>query len=209
MNFKPDIFGESGLNVFVDALGGGNTGGKAIENQESRGQQQFVNSEYLPKNCNGCTWSLLEQMGIVLLEDTDDIFYKVALPKGWKKVATDHSMWSNLVDNKGRVRAHIFYKAAFYDRSAHISLERRYTYRMEPTAGRDIEDWYNSEQHCVVVDQGKIIWQSEEKLPPPPDRDDKQAFYEWREKDKAIEQSGRTWLNQHFPDWENPLAYWD
>ena len=35
-------------------------------------------------------------------------------------------MWSDLVDDKGRKRTSIFYKAAFYDRSAHIGVNRRY-----------------------------------------------------------------------------------
>jgi hypothetical protein len=37
-------------------------------------------------------------------------------------VNSDHAMWSYLVDELGRERVSIFYKAAFYDRSAHMSL---------------------------------------------------------------------------------------
>lgn len=28
----------------------------------------------------------------------DDLFLEASLPEGWKKVATDHAMWANLVD---------------------------------------------------------------------------------------------------------------
>lgn len=42
----------------------------------------------------------------------------VELPDGWKKVGTNHDMHSDLVDETGKVRASIFYKAAFYDRRA-------------------------------------------------------------------------------------------
>jgi hypothetical protein len=51
----------------------------------------------------------------------------VKLPEGWHIKATDHSMWSNLVDDKGRNRASIFYKAAFYDREAFLSFNRRFS----------------------------------------------------------------------------------
>src|SRR6185436_8068032 len=47
-----------------------------------------------------------------------------------KKIATDHSMYTDLVDDKGRVRASIFYKAAFYDRKADISFKRRFSIRV-------------------------------------------------------------------------------
>ena len=35
-------------------------------------------------------------------------------------------MWSNLVDKQERVRATIFYKAAFYDRNAFLNVSQRY-----------------------------------------------------------------------------------
>ena len=65
-------------------------------------------------------------MGIKIIEDKDDLFMEVELPTGWSLKRTDHSMWSNLIDNKGRERASIFYKAAFYDRDAFINFNRRF-----------------------------------------------------------------------------------
>ena len=47
------------------------------------------------------------------------------MPNGWKKQATDHSMWSELIDDKGKVRATIFYKAAFYDQRAFLNLVKQ------------------------------------------------------------------------------------
>jgi hypothetical protein len=52
----------------------------------------------------------------------DPIFCLAELPKGWKKRPTEHSMWSELVDENNVVKAEIFYKAAFYDRSAFMRL---------------------------------------------------------------------------------------
>ncbi|MEK6880300.1 MAG: hypothetical protein AABY22_11860, partial [Nanoarchaeota archaeon] len=104
-----------------------------IPAQEKQGQQQLINSSQLPRKWNGYNHprSLKEQyelMGIKVIENTkdDDLFMNVILPDGWKKQGTDHSMWNNLIDNKGRIRATFFYKAAFYDRDAFINFETRY-----------------------------------------------------------------------------------
>jgi hypothetical protein len=91
---------------------------RAIMDQEKTGQESFVESTTLPTVISGK--EILEAAGVKflgLVED-DALFQYVQLPAGWKKVATDHSMWSTLVDEKGRERASIFYKAASYDRRA-------------------------------------------------------------------------------------------
>ncbi len=92
-----------------------------IPEQEARGQREFVNSTTLPKKPSHLC-KQIEEMGIVFGEGVDDLFIQVTLPEGWKKEPTDHSMWSRLVDNEGRERAKIFYKAAFYDRDAFLSI---------------------------------------------------------------------------------------
>ena len=108
-------------------LMGGNPG--AIEQQEADGQESFCKSTDLPIECLRKTFeeyvAILESLGIKCGEK-HDIFMSVELPEGWKKVATDHSMHNYLVDDRGRKRAGIFYKAAFYDRHAHINFETRF-----------------------------------------------------------------------------------
>ena len=47
---------------------------------------------------------------------------KRLLPEGWKREASYHPMWSHIVDGAGKQRVSIFYKAASYDRKAHMSL---------------------------------------------------------------------------------------
>lgn len=102
---------------------GGNPG--AIEAQEASGQDQLVNSNVLPTKCPQADRKILEAAGIKFGEPHkgDPLFCTAVLPKGWKKRATDHTMWSELVDENGKVRATIFYKAAFYDRDAFIRLK--------------------------------------------------------------------------------------
>jgi hypothetical protein len=108
--------GKGDLGNFVAAATPG-----GIEAQEAAGQKALVNSELLP--IDGLD-EVAEKLGITYVRtEVDGIFYKAQLPAGWtKKAAPDHSMWSHIYDEKGVKRASIFYKAAFYDRSAHISL---------------------------------------------------------------------------------------
>lgn len=100
---------------------GGNPG--AIEAQEARGQEELVDSTQLPTVVRGDK-AVLEAEGVVFGEPlpNDPIFCDATLPEGWAKRPTDHSMWSELVDATGTVRAKIFYKAAFYDRKASMSV---------------------------------------------------------------------------------------
>lgn len=100
-------------NFFAAALPGG------IEAQEAAGQRDLCASSRLPKDA---PWPELEALGIVRGEDVDNLFVNATLPAGWSIKPTDHSMWSKLLDETGAERASIFYKAAFYDRSAHLTL---------------------------------------------------------------------------------------
>lgn len=100
--------------------------GPTIERQEANGQASFVASTTLPVDMSAADRELLEQSGVQFGEPVpgDSLFQYVELPAGWSKRGTDHSMWSELVDADGNVRARIFYKAAFYDRRATLYAER-------------------------------------------------------------------------------------
>lgn len=108
-------------------LFGGNP--NAIEQQEAQGQKDLSDSTQLPRIVNyprgANPVELYSKMGITVLTTSkgDDLFMGVKLPAGWKVQPTDHSMWSDLIDNEGKKRASIFYKAAFYDRDAFINFE--------------------------------------------------------------------------------------
>lgn len=95
----------------------------AIERQESEGQKQLVTSDVIPTDMYSQE-EAFKRLGFELLGvvEDDPLFQYAKLPDGWKKVATTHSMWSDIVDASGKVRAVIFYKAAFYDRAAFIKL---------------------------------------------------------------------------------------
>ena len=176
---------------------------KSIYHQEAQGQQSFVNSETLPTDMGRYgdydVKAILEAAGVKFLGEVegDPMFQYVELPEGWKKMPTDHSMWSKLLDDKGRERASIFYKAAFYDRSAHLGLSRRFGFRRD-------HDRRDKEGVAIthVTDGDNVIHATKPiKLPK-----DKRKQYEVAQKaDKAA----IAWLNKQYPEWRNPGAYWD
>lgn len=112
--------------MFGLMLGLGLNGG-GIEAQEAQGQRDLVHSETLPTEMSAEAKAALEALGVKFGGgvEGDPQFQYAELPAGWKKAPTDHSMWSDLLNEKGEKVAAIFYKAAFYDRSAFLSLAHK------------------------------------------------------------------------------------
>lgn len=106
----------------LNALGVLAMGEAYILGQEAAGQHQLVNSTSLPSK--GPT-DEMTALGFTFGEPdkNDPLFRPATLPEGWRKEGSDHAMWSYVVDELGRRRVSVFYKAAFYDREAFMSLE--------------------------------------------------------------------------------------
>lgn len=117
------------LLFFADAMGSNNSS-EAILRQEAAGQREMVNSDVIPTQLKGCTEDDLTALGFVLGDpvEGDPLFRRATLPKGWKREASDHDMWSFIVDPDGYRRCGIFFKAAFYDRRADMGLETLHNY---------------------------------------------------------------------------------
>lgn len=171
-----------------------------IERQEAAGQAKLVKSaDRLPTAVNypyDTTISeVSEKLGIQLGSIIDDVFIEATFPKGWHIKPTEHYMWSNLIDDRGRKRASIFYKAAFYDVSAHINFECRYFINGYATR----EDGGVKLRGCQVVDRSteKVLWSSDFVG----ERD-----YDSQDKNSA---EARKWLNENFPQRDDPFAYWN
>ena len=113
---KKTIKESDAMNLMAAIVPGG------IEAQEKRGQTAFVESEWLPSEMQP-NHEAYEKLGFKFGVRVDDIFIKAKLPPGWRKEPTDRDMWSLIVDNHGKKRVAIFYKAAFYDRHAFMRLE--------------------------------------------------------------------------------------
>ena len=211
----------------------GSGGEQAIYDSEARGQAEMVKSESLPVRTNFCSDADLEAMGIELGKpfEEDDIFRPAVLPDGWVRKGTEHSMWSEIVDGRGRKRLSIFYKAAFYDRSAHVSAEKRFnvlnggSFRCRlPDYDRDNDPHSYGEapgdRDYVVCDFGQgdaPIELHRVEVPDAPDtplaRDDTpEREAEWNvfwEADRDASKAATAWLAERYPDHEQPAAYWD
>lgn len=94
-----------------------------IGQQERAGQQQLVHSACLPTELRSPR-AEFEALGFTFGQPDphDPLFTPTGLPDGWKKEGSDHAMWSYVVDQLGRRRVGVFYKAAFYDRKADMHL---------------------------------------------------------------------------------------
>jgi hypothetical protein len=162
-----------------------------VEAQERQGQAQLVSGESLPTECPDR--AVLEAAGVVFGQPypDDGLFCPVTLPAGWTKRRTDHAMHSELVDDKGRVRAGIFYKAASYDRRADMRVQQRYSV----SAYEDGSD--AAHYACVIKDGGTVIHTVGETV---------KNDYNAREE---IQQQADAWLDEHFPKWKSAAAYWD
>ena len=181
-----------------------------IEAQEAAGQADTIKSNKIA--CKA-PWGQLKALGFKKLDEGDGVLCNAEFPEGWEMRATEHSMNSDLFDDKGRKRGSMFYKAAFYDRSASLYLSPRFAY------GYDPEDHYKSEityqerkvspHRGEVVDNstGEIIFSTEWKsFTQPEDGSWNQEASDYEDK---IKRELKEWLNKNYPDWENPTAYWE
>lgn len=176
-----------------------------ILEQEVAGRRELVNSEVLPTQINGIHGykfdikKALTDIGFKFGEqvDGDSLFQQVELPSGWKKVATDHSMWSKVVDDKGRERLSIFYKTVFYDRDAF--------YNIVPAITIEVKRDDHEQGKKIVVDVKKgdeIVFSTE----PVVATGDIHNVYDVEESERA---KARAWVEKNYPDSANPTLYWD
>lgn len=161
-----------------------------IEAQEKAGQLAALEKQTLPIELSPprSTW---ESLGFVFHEPVDALHISVTFPAGWTKRATDHSMWTDIMDAEGRKRGAIFYKAAFYDRSASAHLSARFSVTKYAE--------YSVTQLKTVIRDAANKAESIVGI-----RD--QTDHNLGDQHEA---EAREWLNQHYPDWRNPISYWN
>lgn len=166
-----------------------------ITRQERDGQRELCASSLLPAQANfpKNSWEILERWGVQVLGpvDGDPLFRRVLLPQGWKLQETEHSMWSKLLDERGRERAAIFYKAAFYDRKAHLNVKR---------AVEVSRDWNDGPYSYFVKVAGVEVFRGPEIS---------ETGDERRERDRGAQALADAYVTEHYPNHEDFTAYWD
>jgi hypothetical protein len=163
-----------------------------IEAQEAAGQRTLVASEMLPIKIERATQEQLVALGFVFGLNVDKVFVNCKLPPGWKKEATDHSMWSRLVDDKGYERATIFFKAAFYDYHAHMTFRGRFSFESYGETPQANSFVVRLRDACGKVERIFGTWSH----PNYHDLDD-------------LERRAKAWLDENYPEHKNPFAYWE
>lgn len=173
--------------------------GVVIEASEAEGQKSLVSSDTLPTDGLDAVVAACPQIKKLGAVQDDPLFTYVELPSGWTKKATEHAMWSHLLDDRGRQRASIFYKAAFYDRRAHIHPNRRFAIEHDYKAMNDGIIRTNV-QDCGQITRTFVhTCRVHEAM-----SHDEVARYKRENNAAAL-----AWLEAQYPDWENDGAYWD
>jgi len=169
-----------------------------IEAQEKRGQLKQAAMQTLPRQM-GSHRQAFEKLGFKFGKNVDELFIEATFPKGWKKQPTDHDMWSDILDDKGRKRGAIFYKAAFYDQKAQAHLDPRFSVR---------EDYGKETRTVRVHDECGLVDKKIVGLVSPNWNDREKAIILQAKIDKA-RKSLEEWLNKEYPKWDNVLAHWN
>ena len=181
------------LEILLRALSGEKN---VLENFEKERGNLAARCNYLAKRMSPDK-EIWELLGFKFTEiPDDDVLYKAELPKGWKIVETDHHMYKDIVDEKGRKRGNMFYKAAIYDRSAHMSLEPRYGVKVD-FDGKGTETIYFGNERERLYTAGTIT---------NPANKDEWAKYNLDRKnllDKAT-----LYGEDNYPGYDNVLSYW-
>lgn len=146
-----------------------------------------------------------EKMGIKVIGECGDLFCCVELPEGWKIVGTDHHMWKNLIDDKGRARISFFYKNAYWDRDAFSNYCCRYSYQMTPFDDYKTDATYQERKFkpwkLFITDGGIKIKKLMEGTA--------STHKEYRDLDKKMNETAKEYLDKNYPDWNDVDAYWE
>jgi len=172
------------------------------ESIEAEGMAAAIEETLLPKDMEPGR-SEWEALGFEFTEvPNDELMYRAKLPKGWKMVPTDHPMATDIIDELGRKRGSMFYKASLYDRKASMSLCRRYKVDMERKVD-GFEATYivyfgNDQERLFVAGEVTFSYQS-------PMEEQAKALKEIDE----LEAVAKAWGKEHYPNYEDIHAYWD
>lgn len=162
-----------------------------IEAQERRGQADLVASTTMPLELRPSR-EAFESLGFTFGGAIDEVFQQATLPAGWTRTATSHPMHSNILDDQGRQRVSVFYKAAFYDRRAHARLTPRYIVEHSYPDGED-GDIIIAAIDTKTGERLKVFGRSGSR--------------DYKLRDKHFDQADK-WMIAQFPNWTDPTAYW-
>lgn len=191
MRLTPAALGAAAKGDFHNMVTAATPGG--IEAQEKAGQALLVASTNMPKEMSPSR-EAFEKVGFKFGNEVDELFLSATLPAGWKRAATDHSMHSKILDEQGRERVTIFYKAAFYDRRADANLVRRYQIGAIYHGDAGADGLAEDEIFLIVTDGGKEIHRF-------------LAVKRAKQFEGARDEAA-AWIAAKYPNADDPTAHW-
>lgn len=145
----------------------------------------------LPQLIQNGSWEQLEQCWkIVRGSVVEEIFYSIRLPKDWLLKPSSHSLWSDLLDSRDALRAHIFYNALGPDCRANLILACRYLIKGESMLAPGAA-MHRLRHRIVDMATGKTIFETD-----------------WKYNYENALSLPLEFLNQYYPEHRNPFAYW-
>jgi hypothetical protein len=141
----------------------------------------------------------LEKAGVRFGKPTDatNLFIRVLLPEGWRTVQSDQRSRYDLLDENGFTRAVIFHKFMCYNGDAFLNLLTRYTI----VPDKEYEDSHSAVRLCVEDTRDDTIVATFDPYPV------SSQFQYILAKEHSMREAEQ-WLDSHFKDWRDPLAYW-
>jgi hypothetical protein len=133
---------------------------------------------------------VFEKVGFTFESIRDNVLCKATLPAGW--TIKNEGYWSYIYDDKGRFRANSFYK--FWDMCGHMKLCSRFYIGYEHVVKDDV---YSPVRVAVKNSDDKVVFITEE------------SAEEYSKEHDALRGKAKEYLNQNYPDWEDPTKYWD
>jgi hypothetical protein len=179
------------------------------ESQEAKGAIEFASSEdKLPRRVHTPSFSgvegktLYEELGIAVIKEADDpLFYTIKLPAEWTIMPTEHSMWTEVWDDKNRCRVNVFFKASLHDRKAYALFRCRYEGRRFWPPSENELPYYYIEDNATKT----IIYSTENIVYPEHEGQEMPKYDKQRYQEMICEE----WMAQHYPKWKEFSEYWD
>ncbi len=167
------------------------SGSKVLDIVQNQEQQRAGAERLLPCEMHPNSKSF-EAVGFIFEEiPGDSVLCHATLPAGWR-TEFDGVHWTELLDEKGRKRGSSFYKSAFWDRNGHMSLDCRFSIGYERSDETDITTIFIRDY------QGNNIYTIGS------------TTCRWGDKEyRKLKKRAEGYMKEHYPDWKNPVAYWD
>lgn len=176
-----------------------------LEHIEAEGQVEAVRCIKMAKKMRPSR-EVWERLGFLFTDiPGDNVLCSAILPEGWSLKATSHSMWNDIFDENGMKRGSMFYKASFYNRSAHMDLYQRYSVCMDYVD--DDEDGYATKLEIYFGNKcEKLFVAGFVNLSGSDNFEDIEN--EFKEEDR-LQAIAKQFGDENYPGWQSVHTYWD